>query len=185
MDIPIPVESFTIDSVINLPEGLDYACSTENCEFLSGEVNCIYLSGTPTDQNTDTLYPLKIFLTVNAFLPLPVAFPDPNFAPGSYDLVLHPEGNAACETVAIRNYQSNLSEIQLFPNPATQVVNLKLENTGEIHDIKIWNQAGALVKTIQTSRTSNQISVEDLPAGFYLTTIHTDNEIYRSRFIKH
>ncbi|MBK8505099.1 MAG: T9SS type A sorting domain-containing protein [Saprospiraceae bacterium] len=184
--IEIGVDSFTIDSIINLPKGLSFACSAENCLLKAGEVSCIFLSGSPSNENTDTLYKLKIHLKVHTSLfPIPVAFPDPLLAPGHFDLVVHPEGNAACETVAIHNYQTSVTSIHLFPNPVSDVVNFKLEDAGEINDIKIWNQSGALVKTVLTNKSNNQISVEELPAGFYITTVQTQNRIYRSKFIKY
>lgn len=184
----VPVSWFRIDSITNLPAGLSYTCSTEDCTFPADSVNCIFLSGTPNAENTEEVYALKIFITINAAgFPFQASFPDPALAPGEYNIVIHPEGDPACSTVPTLDIQATPDWITLFPNPVHSQLNVQVSgNRTPVENLRVYNQSGALVKNIPLDRWSatQQLNMDDLPAGFYVTTIQTENKIYRSKFIK-
>ncbi len=82
-----------------------------------------------------------------------------------------------------------VARIQSYPNPATDIVNLKvtLKSDGPI-SITIFSAMGSQVGVIQTSGASgdNQVSipVKNLPQGIYFMHIQTGNTSSQSRFQK-
>lgn len=184
----LPVASFRIDSVINLPDGITYNCSSEDCLFLADSVSCIYLSGTPTAENSEEVYELKIYITISASgFPIPVIFPDPTLAPGEYNIAMHPEGDPACSTVPTLDIQPTPDWISLFPNPVEDVLNIEVKGQRtSVQNIRIWDQSGVLVRDLPLESWSGtqRYNLEGLPAGFYITTIQTTEKVYQSKFIK-
>lgn len=77
----------------------------------------------------------------------------------------------------------NKTDISIYPNPANNVVNLKLSNAaiGKKITINITNTLGQLVKTQSaTSQSAMQVSVSDLAPGTYLMYIkETNGPIWR------
>lgn len=61
---------------------------------------------------------------------------------------------------------------KLYPNPATDIVTLNIENIGnEIITINVYNVVGALVKSERLNKTNQQFNVEDLSNGVYVIEI--------------
>lgn len=186
-NITVPVDFFRIDSVVNLPQGLEYSCNTENCTFLADSISCIYLSGTPTEENTGENYELTIHLTVSALgFPIPATFPDPTLAPGSYSIALHMEGSEACQTVPTLDFRSTAEWMNLYPNPVQDHIRLDLDGKMAADaTLKIWNQSGALMKQVSVKNQGiEEILVGDLPGGFYIATLQSESGLFRAKFIK-
>lgn len=81
------------------------------------------------------------------------------------------------------------SQINLFPNPATNVLNIELKNFKEIKHLKftITNEVGMLVKQIEN--TNNQIpvfnlNIQNLPSGIYYLNIDDTNNKMAKGFVK-
>lgn len=185
--IIVPVNSFRIDSVINLPEGISYTCSTEDCLFKADSVSCIYLSGIPTAENSEEVYELKIFITINAGIAFQATFPDPALAPGEYNIAMHPEGDPACGTVPVLDIEPTPEWISLYPNPIGDFLNVEISGErAPVSNIRIWDQSGLLVKELPVDGLSGlqQFYLGELPAGFYISTIQTKEKVYRSKIIK-
>ena len=72
-----------------------------------------------------------------------------------------------------------LFELQIYPNPANDFVNIDL--TGpfyEKNEITIYNVLGQLVKTLKSVEPSKvQIDISDLVAGLYYVTVKTNNNL--------
>ena len=80
-------------------------------------------------------------------------------------------------TLGIANFTSN--NLMLFPNPASNSVQINLQNTSETIDTILINDVlGKNIKTL-TNVSSNQniIDVADLSQGVYLVTITTENNL--------
>ncbi|HTF04260.1 MAG TPA: T9SS type A sorting domain-containing protein [Bacteroidia bacterium] len=75
-------------------------------------------------------------------------------------------------------HESETSNVSLFPNPATTVLNI--QTTEVIEHVFIYNSTGALVQT----ETRNSFSVAELSAGVYILQVQTASGISTSRFIK-
>lgn len=75
---------------------------------------------------------------------------------------------------------SQKSDLQIFPNPAKNVVQIK--NNSKINKITIFDSLGKII-LIQT-KNMNEIDVESLSKGIYLIEALTENEIIHSKLIK-
>lgn len=75
--------------------------------------------------------------------------------------------NNNMEEVAI---QSNLtsSDVKLFPNPASEVLNLYASNGIQLHKAEIVDIAGRLVFAENLSGQNNVLNIQDLLAGVYI-----------------
>ena len=70
----LPIDSITLDDVINMPPGMTYGCNPGTCVFPGNSSNCILFSGTPTASGTyDIQVAVTAFVTA---LGNPIASPD-------------------------------------------------------------------------------------------------------------
>ena len=77
----------------------------------------------------------------------------------------------------------DISEITIFPNPATDILNITSSET--ISEIEIVNVMGQVVKRIEINRDNAVCDVEDLKAGVYIVRISTASATLSQRkFIK-
>lgn len=70
--------------------------------------------------------------------------------------------------------------MSLFPNPTTNLLNLKLNDGNELISGEVYNSLGQKVLTI----TSTQFSVEQLPNASYLIKVLTAQGQGTKMFIK-
>jgi len=73
------------------------------------------------------------------------------------------------------------SEIKIFPNPATDIIEIL---TPLKEDIEILNIQGQHIKSISTTGNKTSIDVSGLSNGMYFLKINTNNGIVVKRFIK-
>ena len=79
--------------------------------------------------------------------------------------------------------ESAVSEIALFPNPVTDILNITSSET--ISEIEIVNVMGQVVKRIEVNSDNAVCDVEDLKAGVYVVRIHTEGTVVSQRkFVK-
>lgn len=65
---------------------------------------------------------------------------------------------------------------KLYPNPASDILNLDIENSdNKLLTVNIYNAIGTLVKTLRISKGNNQIDVSGFINGVYLMTLNSDN----------
>jgi len=74
-----------------------------------------------------------------------------------------------------------LSQVSLFPNPATDIVNIQLPNTVEMKSIAVYDVLG---KVVVNSATNNQINVSQLNHGVYMVNIETNQGTVTKKIIK-
>lgn len=85
--------------------------------------------------------------------------------------------NATNTTVGLNDVLGKTNGV-VYPNPATTHLTIKTDEA--IQTISIYNSLGALVQTEKT----NSFSVEQLPAGIYISKIKTEKGTSTIRFIK-
>ncbi|MBL0055232.1 MAG: FG-GAP repeat protein [Chitinophagaceae bacterium] len=89
----------------------------------------------------------------------------------------------------IQQLQNNGStEILVFPNPATDVLQLQLNGTYSKMDVQIVNAAGQVVKQLNNLSVSNQslrIPVNNLSPGRYWLKLQSGNEKQLLQFVKY
>ncbi|MPT31535.1 MAG: M28 family peptidase [Chryseobacterium sp.] len=67
-----------------------------------------------------------------------------------------------------------LESVQFYPNPAKNVLNLKIDNHSKDFTIEITDMAGSQIFT--TEQNTNQVDISDLKPGVYLGTITIDHD---------
>lgn len=74
----------------------------------------------------------------------------------------------------VRTHDSNRNRIKIFPNPANEVVTFELldENVSEFV-VRIYNELGQLVLTQSDKKN---ISIDQLPDGFYIIKVSYENQ---------
>ncbi|MBQ6277183.1 MAG: T9SS type A sorting domain-containing protein [Bacteroidales bacterium] len=79
--------------------------------------------------------------------------------------------------------QNGTAEIALFPNPATDILNITSSET--ISEIEIVNVMGQVVRRIEVNSDNAVCNVEDLKAGVYVVRIRTASAtLSQRRFVK-
>jgi len=90
--------------------------------------------------------------------------------------------NECGTTTGISEANPGSTDLILFPNPASSVLNIThTSGAQDISLVEILNYAGQL---IFASTEVENIDIARLPAGYYLAKIHTATGIYSKHFIK-
>jgi hypothetical protein len=84
-------------------------------------------------------------------------------------------------TVSVNEH--SLANIEIFPNPVQNYIQLAGNDLGSISNIEIYNLQGMIIKSLNYANT-NSISVSDLYGGVYFLKIYTANKIATFKFIK-
>jgi len=72
--------------------------------------------------------------------------------------------------------------INVFPNPASDIITLQLPGNKCVVDIEFYNLNGQIVD--KTTVTNGQVNVEKLPMGLYLLKAVADGKVFTSRVVK-
>lgn len=76
---------------------------------------------------------------------------------------------------------SNSQQITLYPNPASNVININLPEEQSAF-VSVYDANGRVVRT--TKLVTGQVSVKSLPTGTYFVVVHGKNQIYVGKFLK-
>jgi hypothetical protein len=81
----------------------------------------------------------------------------------------------SCGATSTNDIASANESIQVYPNPATSQINIKLGD-GSINNLTIFNSMGKLVKSInsKTPASTLTMSVADLAPGIYVLKIESN-----------
>jgi karilysin protease len=97
--------------------------------------------------------------------------------------------------------QSRIQNTSLSPNPATDVVTLKLTEGGDgilppqgqgslttkgvtsTYEIQLWNGL-TMLRSFKTNQLTFQIPIAGLPAGLYFVRVIKDGQTYTEKLIK-
>ena len=96
-----------------------------------------------------------------------------------------PFTSADCSLLGTNDFENNT--LQLYPNPVTNELNIKLDNTTSNYKVTIYNTLGSVVfeSNNQLSNTNNSINISKLNSGIYFVQItDTENRVYLKRLIK-
>lgn len=78
-------------------------------------------------------------------------------------------------------FKSNFS---VFPNPTSQMLNIKNTNNVSIESIQMTDMNGRILKQFQGNSIANQINVSDLNAGIYVLKITSDQGTGTTKIVK-
>ena len=85
----------------------------------------------------------------------------------------------------MRTTKGNLaSQLSIYPNPATNQVNVKVSHEEKITQIQLFNFSGKQVQQIKgNQQAQQQLSTIGLPRGMYVILISTKGQTYRKKLI--
>ena len=87
-------------------------------------------------------------------------------------------------TLSGRSTPGSRAGLSLFPNPATQTINVSLDQVNIKTEIKVYNIMGNLVMRQITTKTTTQLNVSRLPAGVYMVSTSDGITTSSSKFVK-
>jgi hypothetical protein len=90
-----------------------------------------------------------------------------------------------CALLGTSNFENN-KKLQLYPNPATNELNIELDTDTNKYDITIYNLFGSVVfESKNKDSNDKQININNLNSGVYFVQITDDeNEVYQKKLIK-
>ena len=88
------------------------------------------------------------------------------------------------ETLATKEITNATSNLSIYPNPASNRVNINLRNNKEIAKVIITNVLGEVVKTTMINGENTQLSIEELINGVYYVSIETTNQVTTKSLVK-
>lgn len=83
---------------------------------------------------------------------------------------------------------TNQNLYTVYPNPAENELNIKMNTNNEIQSLKLLNNFGIdMMQNIPVSRSSDvyNLSVTDLPSGVYVIEIQNNGIIFRHKLVKY
>ncbi|MFL5765683.1 MAG: T9SS type A sorting domain-containing protein [Bacteroidia bacterium] len=88
----------------------------------------------------------------------------------------------AC-TLGINEYTSN-SELSIYPNPASDVININLEGIKDQYiELSLYDVTGRKTKYLKTSEKTFSISRGDLPDGIYFVEVVAGEKVLSKKVI--
>ena len=84
------------------------------------------------------------------------------------------------DVTSLVDIEEYTSETAIYPNPATDVINITTDN--QVQRVEIFNMQGQLVKVESGEVTS--VSVKDLANGLYTLKLTTDNGVSMHKIVK-
>jgi len=78
-----------------------------------------------------------------------------------------------------------VNQLEVFPNPAQSILNIKNENFNGDFQIQLISASGQLIEVplINNTNTNIQLDISHLPNGVYVLRLISD-ELYSASFIK-
>lgn len=109
------------------------------------------------------------------------------YCPGmtfNYGLMPNPPGPSCTGTTAsVEN--NTVSEIKIFPNPASSDITFDFEGLTQSKNLTIFDATGRVVYFINDlNDTYLQLDVTDLKNGIYYVQVESENSVIKQKFIK-
>ena len=98
--------------------------------------------------------------------------------------------NASAGEVSLKSAETgNTISLQkesltIYPNPANQVLNLKLDQVFDQDEYSIYNLLGVLMYKSALYSNLTQVDVSGLRAGLYMVNVKNGDQVFQSKFIK-
>lgn len=160
------IQDFTVDSVVGLPDGLEYTCNIPSCNYLGGANGCAQIFGIP---NSSGAHDITIHITANLLIfgfvvPVPYSFE-------GYHINVNPLGLM----------EKKFELVTLYPNPAQDMIYLK-EESQKMNHIEILDAFGKIVMLKNSDLKELNISTFD--KGIYFIKIYFKEKQETVRFVK-
>ena len=99
----------------------------------------------------------------------------------SGDLVVTDTGDGMIETIS-SSKNVRLDQIEIFPNPVSEVLNVYMANQSLIEQVNILTLSGQ--RMISVNAGNNQVDVSQLNSGIYLVQVKTNTGLFVTKMIK-
>jgi PKD repeat protein len=161
-DVEVGTQTFAVDDQSN-SQVLDF-CLEDGCyEFelsVDFQMEAEAVFGTALDVNTN--------------------FTEGVVAIGSFiDSITYVSLNVECQDGVYDNYP--LHEIELYPNPAESVLNIRSNEL--ISEIQVIDLSGKMIARSQPNQSQFEFNVSTLPNGIYQILVISENSIQTKRFV--
>lgn len=87
-------------------------------------------------------------------------------------------------SIILSSEEINIETFEIFPNPTTELLNIKYLNNSKISSIEIINMHGKTVIYQKISNDLNKIDVRELDPGTYFARVFTDKGVAVNKIIK-
>jgi hypothetical protein len=140
---------------------------------LCKSTSSIYAPFTVTIQYYDSYaIPDSAYISLTAFKSFDVATMTINFPLGNSTLYVDNLSFDGFILNGINTINNAVKEVNIFPNPATDLVTLKVNNTNyEDIELKIYTVIGELVRSKLLKQNNLQVNIGDLNNGIYMVEI--------------
>jgi hypothetical protein len=175
------IDSVAFDSVSNLPPGLDVICNSQTgdtCTYLSNQVGCGLIQGTPTVVGTfDMVLHVTAYTTLGFFvLPVPQEFAGYSITIGLNNVGLVESGVQA------------LGNVRTVPNPATNSVRVEFTLGRSANGrVGLYNLVGEEVAAQRFAGRQGlntvPLNVEQLANGIYLYKVQAGGRTFTGRVV--
>ena len=88
------------------------------------------------------------------------------------------------DPLSINDY--NIIQLDVYPNPASEIVNIKLNILNEVADLEIYNMLGKVVmkKSYDFNSGNLPLNISELSSGVYILKVSNSDSSSFKRFIK-
>lgn len=173
------IDSVSLNSINGLPPGIEVFCNSQTgspCTFITGQVGCGLLEGTPTQAGT---YELTIDVTAYAVIfgfvvPVPQTFT-------GYRIIVE-------NGVGVSELALGLNEVRNTPNPFAQKTNIEfgLTRSGSA-SVKVYNLVGEKLweKQVSGKQGLNAIAFDasGQENGIYLYKVEAGGKTFTGRMV--
>ncbi len=176
----IPLDSFKIDVISNMPNGITATCNDADCKAIPPVVGsvpateCIVFSGVP--MNIPANDSVELSITVYA-----TVFGQPQSFSGIIQKVRLP-----MSTVAVGvNDLATADGLEVYPNPSNGLVSLRMNQQWEGVSIEVTNMVGQIVKTVYAGSTNLfALELPEESGVYFVSIIGTDGKRAVKRIIR-
>lgn len=82
--------------------------------------------------------------------------------------------DATCAPIATSTYDTEKVQFRLFPNPAHNLITIKLDNPSKT-EVTILNVAGEKIQNWVIQSESQELDISDYPPGIYFVSLETEH----------
>ncbi len=87
-------------------------------------------------------------------------------------------------SVSLGVYENNLLSFEMYPNPVSDLLNIKLPTGTDKAEVSVFDYTGRLVSSKIISSNDTAIDVQKISKGIYMIRVDANNKIGVQRFIK-
>ncbi len=171
----VTIQSASISSISDAPDGLDYVCDDGlDCDWLGGEQGCVHVSGVPTTPGTYTMSVNMQVIPQGIPAPIPYSFED-------LVLVVNDTSTAVAEFAT-----PTLAWEKVSASGGTLSVRYNASHHGNA-TIRVLDLLGKPVSTTKVSgkagRNAASVNVSTLSGGVYFVSLEQNNQRVTKRLV--